>query len=350
MKETSVKKILVMGGTGAMGVHLCDMISHEGMQVTVTSRQTRENHGNIQYVTGNAKDASFMGGLLNRRWDTTEEFQKRADRLLESTDHYLFLSSARVYADSPEPITEESPRLLDVSKDEEYLKTDEYALSKARQENILFSSPYQNWTIIRPYITYDQNRLQFGTLEKEDWLFRVLSGKKVLFTQKMLEKKTTMTSGVDVAQQIWSIINRKDDTISQIYNTVGNQNHTWSEIYKIYNEVLNTHGYNLDLHICTDKEYIKCKLGTYQYKYDRLFDRLFFNKKISILAGNEIKNINNQKIKNALENFIQSPFFLDLNWSLEGKRDRLTNEYISPYKIPGIKNKLKYYKNRFARS
>lgn len=50
------------------------------------------------------------------------------------------MSSSRVYADSQTPITENSPRLLDVYKEEEYLKTDEYALSKARQEDILHRS------------------------------------------------------------------------------------------------------------------------------------------------------------------------------------------------------------------
>ena len=57
-------------------------------------------------------------------------------------------------------------------KDEEYLKTDEYALSKARQEDILHRSGKNNWTVIRPYITYSEIRLQLGVLEKELWLYR----------------------------------------------------------------------------------------------------------------------------------------------------------------------------------
>ena len=35
-------------------------------------------------------------------------------------------------------------RLLDISKDDKYLRTDEYALAKARQENILQKSG-KNW-------------------------------------------------------------------------------------------------------------------------------------------------------------------------------------------------------------
>lgn len=52
-------------------------------------------------------------------------------------------------------------------RDEDYIKTDEYALQKARQENILLGSKYKNWTIIRPYITYNKERLQLGVLEKK---------------------------------------------------------------------------------------------------------------------------------------------------------------------------------------
>ena len=52
----------------------------------------------------------------------------------------MFLSSSRVYASQESPIREDSMRLLDVSHDSIYLKTDEYALAKARQEDILRKS------------------------------------------------------------------------------------------------------------------------------------------------------------------------------------------------------------------
>lgn len=63
-------------------------------------------------------------------------------------------------------INEETPRLLDMIKDEEYLNTDEYALSKARQENILHEAGCNNWTIIRPYITFSETRLHLGYLKR----------------------------------------------------------------------------------------------------------------------------------------------------------------------------------------
>lgn len=47
------------------------------------------------------------------------------------------------------PLTENSPRLLETVQDLEYKKTDEYALAKARQEDILYQSGFSNYTIVR---------------------------------------------------------------------------------------------------------------------------------------------------------------------------------------------------------
>ena len=94
------------------------------------------------------------------------------------------------------PITENSPRLLDVVHDIEYLKTDEYALSKARQEDILRKNRNNNWTIIRPYITYSGQRLQLGIYEKEQWLYRALQNKPIVFPEELRNNLTTLTWGV----------------------------------------------------------------------------------------------------------------------------------------------------------
>ncbi len=67
-----------------------------------------------------------------------------------------------------------SPRLVDVCTDPEYLSIDEYGMAKGREENLLRETGRTNWTIIRPYITYNSNRIQLGVYEKENWLRRAL--------------------------------------------------------------------------------------------------------------------------------------------------------------------------------
>ena len=148
-------KILVLGGTGAMGVDLVRILAERGENVIVTSRAKRESAANnVKYLQGDAHDPAFLQSLLRDSYGaivdfmvyTTEEFQYKVDLFLNSTKQYVFMSSSRVYADSKTPITENSARLLEVCKDEVYLKTDEYALSKARQEDLLCESGKSNWT------------------------------------------------------------------------------------------------------------------------------------------------------------------------------------------------------------
>lgn len=172
--------ILVLGGTGAMGTHLISFLSeNKDVSVTVTSRKERTSYGNINYIVGNARDREFMNSLLkNTHYDVIvdfmnynyEEFLDYHHDLLEATDHYIFLSSSRVYANYEGRITEDCPRLLETTEDAAFLSTNRYALRKAREEDMLRSSGMTNYTIIRPYITYSNRRLQLGIYEKEEWL------------------------------------------------------------------------------------------------------------------------------------------------------------------------------------
>lgn len=154
-----MNNILILGGTGAMGKYLTQLLADRS-RIVVTTRKKRTSLGNVSYIQGDAHDLCFLKLLLNDNFDviidfmgyTTDEFRKRFLLLLDSCKQYMFLSSARVYSGVDGLITEETPRLLDVCMDEEYLATDEYALAKARQEDMLKNSERNNWTIIRPYI------------------------------------------------------------------------------------------------------------------------------------------------------------------------------------------------------
>ncbi|HOG19853.1 MAG TPA: NAD-dependent epimerase/dehydratase family protein [Salinivirgaceae bacterium] len=241
-------KILLLGGTGAMGEYLSDILSQKGNQTFVTTRSLRTSKENLTFIQGNAKNLSFLKSILDKRWDaivdfmvySTAQFQKRVDLLLNATHQYVFLSSARVYADSESPIVESSPRLLDVSNDVEFLKTDEYSLAKARQEDILRKSGKANWTIIRPYITFSSHRLQLGVLEKEDWLYRALKGKTIVFSEDINSKLTTLTFGIDVAKSISALIG-EEETYGETFHITTEEHTKWSEILDLYLDILENH-------------------------------------------------------------------------------------------------------------
>lgn len=283
-------KILILGGTGAIGKQVVDILSQDQDKlVYVTSRATHENTNQIQYLKGNARDEAFLLGILENSFDaiidfmsyTTEEFSRRIDKLLSATKQYIFMSSSRVYSNDY-PIRNNSLRLLDTCKDDEYLKTDEYALTKARQEDFLKESNSTNWTIVRPYITYSQDRLQLGILEKEEWLYRLLHGRTVVLPEPMMKKKTTLTSGQDVARFIVSITGASD-ALAKTFHVTTNNSCTWEDVWSIYSDTIQKElGIKPRVKYLTTEKFCKCiqEPRKYQLLYDRFYDRVFDNSEI----------------------------------------------------------------------
>lgn len=143
-----MKKILVLGGTGAMGRYLVPELLKLGYKIDVISLDDiKSDNDNLSYKIGNAKDIDQLSQLLKGNYDgivdfmtyNLNEFKERIKLFLDNTGHYLFLSSCRVFANEDPIVKETSPRLLDISTDEEYLKLKEteYSLFKALEENML---------------------------------------------------------------------------------------------------------------------------------------------------------------------------------------------------------------------
>lgn len=348
-------KILILGGTGAMGNHLVKLLGNKNHDILITSRSPKKSINKIRYIQGDAKDATFLITILSEQWDaivdfmvySTTTFQERVNLLLNSTSQYLFLSSARVYAEFDEPILETSPLLLEVSTDKTFLSTDEYSLAKARQEEILKNSGKNNWTIIRPYITYSNQRLQLGILEKEDWLYRALSGRTIVFSEDINKKLTTMTFGSDVARGIASLIG-KSEALGITFHITSNKPTGWDDILEIYLEVLERHlGKKPKVLFENLDNFLKYHPAIYQVKYDRLYNRKFNNSKIAQFVDVDSFTSIQDGLKGCLEEFIRDPVFKPINWHAEALKDRKTKEFTRLSEIKGIKQKVKYLIYRF---
>jgi len=344
-------RILVLGGTGAMGVHLVQVLAELDHEVHVTSRSRSGKSGNINYLTGNAHNEVFLNHLLSEHWDgivdfmvySTAVFKKRYQQLLKATGHYMYLSSSRVYADSDAPITEKSPRLLDVSQDEKYLATDEYALTKARQEDILFDSEHDNWTIIRPYITYDTERLQLGVLEKEDWLYRAVHGRTVVTAKDIQTKQTTLTSGADVATAMAALMGNKNAQ-GEAFHITTDESLTWSEVTAIYRNTLRENSITAKIIEQNLEDFLDWRQGTYQVTYDRLYNRIFDNSKIKQFVDTSTFISPTTGLAQCLTQFLDTkPLrFKAPNWQEEALKDRLTQETTPLNEMSGAKQKIKY--------
>lgn len=354
-------KILVLGGTGAMGVPLVNYLSAESEnEIHITSRKARKSKGsNIIYIQGNAKELSFIATLVKEcHYDVIVDFMSHdvelfpqiADLLMENCTQYVFISTARVYAATDNAITEESPRLLDVCNDSAYLATNEYAIRKAREEDYL-KTHGSNWTIIRPSITYNSERLQLVIGEKEDWLFRALNGRAVVFPKELSDVKTTMTYGNDVSRAIAKLV-MNPRAFGVVVHIAGAKSCTWGEVLDIYKKaILNVTG--KEIKVVYSDDYIEMSKALdcyYQVKYARAINREFNNEKLVSLIGNTefmcLEDGLNECVKLFVDN--GAPFGY-ISWKHQAYFDRFTKEATPIDAFPKMKNKLAYLVSRYVK-
>lgn len=347
--------ILVLGGTGAMGHPLVKALAQSN-NVYVTSRSVRKPEENITYIQGNAKEHEFLEKVLKMfMWDAVVDFMVHSEEELKSNlplfldncKQYVFISSARVYAQSEEPIKETNPRLLDTINDKEYLCTNEYALAKAREENLLLNSGKKNFTIIRPTITYNTHRLQLGVLEKENWLYRALHGRSIVFSEDINDKLTTMTLGNDVSMGIASIIGQ-EKAYGETFHITYPESLLWSDVLNIYKNVLIEHlGHDVPIVMTSKSTNLKFKWRIYQVIYSRYFNRTFDNTKIAQYTDISKFTPPQKGLAECLRLFLNNPSFLPISWELEAVNDRVSNEFTPLCEIPGIGNKITYICYRY---
>lgn len=348
--------ILILGGTGVMGTPLSKILADTGNLVFVTSRRERiSQNANIRYLVGNAKDNDFLQNLFSKsKYDViidfmsykTEEFRKRVNMLLNATGHYVFISSSRVYAESKKTITETSQRLLDVCKDKKYLKTDDYGLAKARQEDILKETGKGNYTIIRPSVIYGSSRLQLGAFEKEHWLYRVLKGRSIVFSRDMENKLTAMTNANDAAGAIASVAGNKL-AFGKIFNIADGTSYAWGDILSIYLDALETLIGKRPKVVMTERTIRLCdKSARTQILNARGIDRHFDNSAIKAFYKKDFISPH-EGLPMELRKFLQSPTFLSIDYRLEALSDKAAKETTPLSEIPTSHKKVMYicYKN-----
>lgn len=289
-----MKKVLVLGATGAMGRYLVPELLNLGYAVTAVALDDKASQTeNLTYIKGDAFDKEFLAELLKDRFDGIVNFMDYGrmpfddymNLFLDNTDHYIFLSSCRIYNDLEVPIKETSPRLLDTSEDEALKASTDYCIRKAQQEDMLYASKYNNWTIVRPATTFSTMRLQLVTLEFGNTVGRALQGKKVVLPIQAKDKPATLCWGGDVGKMI-ALIMFRDEAMREVYNVCSSESRTWEQIAQYYNELVGLEA------VWVDKEDYLAIINPeipdavrWQLEYARLFHRITDNSKILALTG-----------------------------------------------------------------
>ena len=281
--------ILLIAGGGTLGTYTAKELLNLGHSVDVVclEEKTSENTNLVFYKANATKEfleelfaKKHYDGIVNFiHYPNVEDYKKIHGFLSANTDHLIFLSSYRVYADVEHPIKETSPLLLDVSTDKEFLRQETYALSKAKAEKfIIEDSGTDNWTIVRPVISFSQYRLDIVTISGQTVIERQKERKPIFLP---IQAKN-LTAGLDWAGNSGKLIANlllKKEALKQIYTISSAQNLTWGEVADIYTDVLETEFEWIDTNEwLSHAEYIQNSY--WAAVYDRLFDRTIDNSKV----------------------------------------------------------------------
>ncbi len=306
------KKVLVLGATGAMGVYLLPLLLDKGYTVVGVSLDNAVSyHENLTYIKADAMNLDFLKKELQNNYDavvdfmiynTVELFKQYYKLFLENTKHYIFFSTYRVYADDS-PIRETSKRLLDVERPEDFVTKLEYSIYKAEEEDLLHNSPYNNYTIVRPAITYSKRRFQLVTLEADVVIYRMLKGKTLVLPESAMDKQATMSWAGDVARMLSAII-LNIDAMGETYTVSTSEHMTWREVAKIYEDIGNVKYITVDDETYLDIIAEGAVAAKQQLLYDRCYNRIVDNTKILKLCGMEKEEL--MPLKEGLRYELQS--------------------------------------------
>ena len=289
-------KVLVLGATGAMGQYLVPRLGGMEYEVDAVALDKAESSlPNVRYFQADLRNPAVFRSFLERGYKGIVDFliYPSADlpcylpQALGATEHYIYLSSYRIYADCEHPVRETSPRLIDASDDVLLRNSDDYCIFKARGENIVrgFSSR-RNWTIIRPAITYSLMRYQLVTLEAHDTVGRAFTSRRAGLPESARNVQATMSWAGDVAAMIAGLL-FNDRALGETYSVTTAEHHTWGEIADYYRELCGLESVWVDqedyLRILQPERNLRgCR---WQLEYDRLFNRIMDNAKVLAATG-----------------------------------------------------------------
>ena len=277
------KRFLLIAGGGTLGTYVSEELLRKGAIVEVVCPEEKTSHcdrlifhqgmGTEEYL-GELFAKTHYDGIVNFiHYDDPEDYKAIHPLLIQNTDHLIFLSSYRVYADEMHPITEEAPRLLDVIRDEEFLTTEDYGLSKAKCEDFLRSEcASQPWTIVRPVISFSERRLDLLMHSKNLVLEASDRGEELLLPEFV----RNYSAGLDWAGNSGKLIANlllKPDVIGETYTIYSGHGLTWGEVAQAYERVI-----GLKVRWCTEEEYLAKNpriLEKYSTRWGYIHDRRY---------------------------------------------------------------------------
>lgn len=282
-----MKKALMIAGGGTLGAYVTDELLRLGhcVDVICLEDQVSKNErlrfykakATIDYLKSLLAQTHYDGIVNFIHYNDYRDYIPYHELLSQSTEHLIFLSSYRVYADLQHPITESAPQLIDVIDDDPlFHQREDYALAKSKAERFLANNLYpKNWTIVRPVISFSDRRLDINMVTKH----AVLEAAKARKPLQLPLEARNLTAGLDWAGNSGKLIAHllfKKACIGEAYTISSAQNLTWGEVADIYSDLL---------HVKFEWIPANFPRDNWVWRYDRIYDRKIDNAKVLAATG-----------------------------------------------------------------
>lgn len=275
------KRVLLIAGGGTLGTYVSEELLRHGASVEVICPEEKvSNNERLTFHQSLATEELLRDLFSKKHYDgivnfihykDAQMYKKIHPLLIANTDHLIFLSSYRVYANEQHPITEEAPRLTEVVKDKDFLETENYAVPKSICEDYLRNERAgEPWTIVRPVISFSERRMDLF-MYSGDRLIRASNQAEELLLPNYARD---YSAGLDWSGNSGKLIANllfKPETIGETYTIYSGQDLTWGQIAETYKKIL-----NLNIRWCEEEEYLERNPGNrtnYTYIHDRRYNR-----------------------------------------------------------------------------
>ncbi len=283
MADSIAPNVLVLGATGIIGQRLCEVATSSGYNVIAVSRHPKplSSARNIEHIALNVRDLHALNGALKGRYFdaaidllsfTPEHVHATLEVLHGIATRYVFISSATVSAPAAmdAEITEDSRLVVDGWR---------YPINKLACEAVvrqLANSHHQDFTIIRPYVTYSEARLPFGPWEESQVLPMLKYGLPIVIPSEVASATTAITHTDDLARGIVALT-RTSMSHGDVFQVVSPELTTWRRIFECAAEALDV---ELNLHTIPLEEFNSIWPDLAGKSTDRAMSRVFSAQKL----------------------------------------------------------------------
>ena len=291
------KRVLLIAGGGTLGTYVSDELLRQGATVEVICPEEKISNNDRLIFHRSLATEELLTSLFSKKhyhgiinfihYKNAEDYKKIHPLLINNTDHLMFLSSYRVYADKCHPITEDALRLYDVVTDKEFLDKEDYAVPKSKCEDFLRNEcAGQPWTIVRPVISFSHIRLDLLMYSGDSILRAAEAGVEL----PMPDLVKDYSAGLDWAGNSGKLMANllfKPDAIGETFTVYSGHGMTWGEVAEAYSRVT-----GVKIRWCSEEEYLNGHSGvlsTYprqcMWEYDRRYNRDIDCSKILRVTG-----------------------------------------------------------------